>query len=370
MEQNRRKFLKNMALAAGGVTLSSAALSSCSNNQEQTVGINVNNIKTTTSDDKYRIIPKKSGLPISGTFLDEITWDIPSQNWGYDKWDEDFAAMKKMGIDSVFMIRGAFGRYMTFRSEMLMKYEGNYMYEPAVDFLGMFLDLADKYDMKFYCGIFDTGRYWLSGDYKKEVDINKLFLDEIQEKYGHHKSFYGWYLSQEVSRRTGGIIESFAEIGKHAKEISGNKPCVISPYIHGLKTDQVMTGDQATTVEQHIRDWREILSGIKDSIDAMAFQDGQVDYHELKDYLIANRELAEEFGIECWTNVESFDRDMPIRFLPIRWDKLVNKLIHSEEAKMKKAITFEFSHFMSPNSAYIQAAHLYKLYCEHFEIKL
>lgn len=43
--------------------------------------------------------------------------------------------MKKMGIDTVVLIRGAFGRYMTFRSEMLMKYEGKYMYEPAFDFM-------------------------------------------------------------------------------------------------------------------------------------------------------------------------------------------------------------------------------------------
>jgi hypothetical protein len=348
--EERRQFLKQMALAAGTIPLTGALLSSCErknpNDGDRNTPID------STADDKYRLIPKMSGLPITGTFLDEITWDIPSQNWGYEKWDADFKSMKRMGIDTVVMIRGAFGRYMTFRSEVLMKHEGNYMYEPAFDFLQMFLDLSDKYDIKFYCGIFDTGRYWLSGDFKKEVEINKLFLDEIQQKYGHHKSFHGWYLSQEVSRRTGGIIESFAEIGKHAKSISENKPCLISPYIHGLKTDQVMSGDQVTTVEQHIKDWTEILAGIKGSVDIMA----------------ANRELAQKFDIDCWTNVESFDRDMPIRFLPIRWDKLIKKLIHSQEAGMSKALTFEFSHFMSPNSAYLQAGHLYKLYCEHFNL--
>jgi sugar phosphate isomerase/epimerase len=360
---NRRDFLKKTLIAAGSVPVAGAVLSSCAGGVA-----NVGDGHSSGVDDKYRLIPKDAGLPITGTFLDEITWDIPSQNWGYDKWNKDFAAMKKMGIDTVILIRGAFGRYMTFRSDVLMKHEGTYMYEPAFDLLGMFLDLADKHGMKFYCGIFDTGRYWLTGDFKKEVEINKLFLDEIWEKYGHHASFYGWYLSQEVSRRTGGIVESFAEIGKHAKALSGNKPCLISPYIHGLKTDQVMGGDQATTVEQHIKDWTEILSGIKGSVDVMAFQDGQVDYHELKDYLIANRELAEKFNIECWTNVESFDRDMPIRFLPIRWDKLVKKLVHSQEASMAKAITFEFSHFMSPNSAYEQAGNLYRLYREHFDL--
>ena len=362
--KDRRDFLKKMAIAAGSIPIA-GTLASCIGGNSRT---GTTTADYANADDKYRLIPKGTGLPITGTFLDEITWDIPSQNWGFEKWDRDFEAMKKMGIDTVVMIRGAFGRYMTFRSEMLMKYEGNYMYEPAFDLLGMFLDLSDKHDMKFYCGIFDTGRYWLSGDYNKEVEINKLFLDEIQEKYGHHKSFYGWYLSQEVSRRTGGIVESFAQIGKHAKSISGGKPCLISPYIHGLKTDQVMSGDKATSVDQHIKDWTDILAGIKGAVDILAFQDGQVDYHELKDYLTANRELTEKFGMDCWTNVESFDRDMPIRFLPIRWDKLIKKLIHSQEAQMSKALTFEFSHFMSPNSAYLQAENLYRIYCEHFKL--
>lgn len=33
-----------------------------------------------------------------------------------------------------------------------------------------------------------------------------------------------------------------------------------------------------------------------------------------------------------------------------------------------KAITFEFSHFMSPQSAYIQASHLYNRYREYFNL--
>lgn len=35
------------------------------------------------------------GMPIKATFLDEISWDIPHQNWGTKEWDKDFKAMKK-----------------------------------------------------------------------------------------------------------------------------------------------------------------------------------------------------------------------------------------------------------------------------------
>lgn len=43
------------------------------------------------------IIPKAQGLKISGTFLDEISHDIPHQNWGEKEWDRDFAYMKAIG---------------------------------------------------------------------------------------------------------------------------------------------------------------------------------------------------------------------------------------------------------------------------------
>ena len=41
----------------------------------------------------------------------------------------------------------------------------------------------------------------------------------------------------------------------------------------------------------------------------------------------------------------------------------------AKRAGYDKAITFEFSHFMSPQSAYLQAGHLYDRYREYFEIK-
>ena len=127
-----------------------------------------------------------------------------------------------------------------------------------------------------------------------------------------------------------------------------------------------MAGDKALSVKEHEEEWDEILNNVNGAVDIMAFQDGQVDYHELYDYLVINKKLADKYNMKCWINIESFDRDMPIRFLPIKWEKLLLKLDAARRAGMENAITFEFSHFMSPNSAYLQAGHLYERYCEHF----
>jgi hypothetical protein len=56
---------------------------------------------------------------------------------------------------------------------------------------------------------------------------------------------------------------------------------------------------------------------------------------------------------------------MPIKFLPIKFEKLRLKLEAARRQGYEKAITFEFSHFMSPQSAYPQAHHLYNRYQEY-----
>ena len=121
------------------------------------------------------------------------------------------------------------------------------------------------------------------------------------------------------------------------------------------------------TLESHEREWDAIFRGISGAVDIVAFQDGHVEYDELVDFLKVNKKLADRYGLECWTNSETFDRDMPIKFLPIKWEKLRLKLGLAAEAGYENAITFEFSHFMSPQSAYLQAGHLYDRYREYLE---
>jgi hypothetical protein len=103
-------------------------------------------------------------------------------------------------------------------------------------------------------------------------------------------------------------------------------------------------------------------------VDAVAFQDGHIDYDELDAFFTVNKKLADKYGMKCWTNAESFDRDMPIKFLPIKFDKLRMKLEAAQRCGYDKAITFEFSHFMSPQSAYSQAGNLYNRYQEYFNL--
>lgn len=304
-------------------------------------------------------------LPITGTFLDEISHDIPHQNWSENEWDKDFGHMAAMGIDTVILIRSGYRRFITYPSAYLLK-KG--CYQPPVDLVKMYLQLAQKHGMQFYFGLYDSGTYWDTGNMQHEIDANRYVIDEVWQQYGHYPAFGGWYLSMEISRKTKGAIEAFDALGRQCKTVSGNLPTLISPWIDGKKAVMAASGQlsktDAVSLQEHETEWNEIFAGIHEAVDAVAFQDGHIDYHELQDFFTVNKKLADRYGLQCWTNAESFDRDMPIKFLPIKWEKLKMKLEAAAKAGYQKAITFEFSHFMSPQSMYGSAAHLYNRYME------
>ena len=309
-------------------------------------------------------------MKLTGTFIDEISHDIPHQNWGAAEWDRDFATMKAVGIDTVILIRCGYQRWLTYPSDVLLAKERGY--RPPVDLVDLFLTLAEKHGLAFYFGTYDSGNYWHHGEVNRELDLNRAVVDEVWARYGHRRAFQGWYLTQEISRRTWPMIDLLAKLGRHCKTISGGLPVLISPWMDGIKAVGASSAQlhKATgiTLAQHEQEWDEVMAGIRGAIDIVAFQDGHVDFGELADFLAVNQKLASRHGLQCWTNTETFDRDMPIKFLPIKWEKLLLKLNAAAEVGMAKAITFEFSHFLSPYSAYPQAHHLFDRYCEHFRL--
>ena len=78
---DRRDFLKTMAIGGASALVAPSLLSSCTANTGSTSSLSEGGL----------IVPHDNGLRITGTFLDEISHDIPHQNWGEKEWDQDFA---------------------------------------------------------------------------------------------------------------------------------------------------------------------------------------------------------------------------------------------------------------------------------------
>lgn len=293
-------------------------------------------------------------MKITGTFLDEITHDIPSQNWRADEWRREFTLYQAIGIDTVIIIRAGYRNRCIFQAKCLPDLL------PVYDDLGeTFFSLADEYGLKVFFGTYDSGYHWMRGAWWNEVEINRKFVEEAAERYGHHPSFAGWYLCHETSRNDANIIELFNHIGaacKAAKDV----PVLISPFPQGAKQ---FSGANVMSLDESFEHWGRIFAETQGAFDICAFQDGQIHYQELPRFLSGIAELGKKHNVKIWSNVESFDRDMPIKFPPADWRNLRFKLEAASEV-VEKIITFEFPHFMSPNSCYPAAHNLFLRYLD------
>lgn len=304
-------------------------------------------------------------LTITGTFLDEVTHDIPAHNWGHEEWEREFDTFLAAGLDTVVLIRAGWGDRLAFPSATISKRVPTL--PVYADMPELFLRLADQRGLAFYFGLYDSGYYWHRHDWKTEVALNQEFAREVWDRYGSHPSFKGWYLPHETADTSVRIIDINTALAEHVRDIA-DLPVLISPYWHGRADDGEPADHRGRlpvlSMQEHAAQWDEIFARFRGLVSHCAFQDGTTYEAQLPEFLRAAREAADRHGIELWSNVETFDRDMPIHFPPIEWRKLVNKL-EAAEPYVSKAITFEFSHFLSPNSMWPSARTLFDRYQEY-----
>lgn len=293
-------------------------------------------------------------ISITGTFIDEITHDIPSSNWTLEEWAKDLDYMQEIGIDTVIFIRGGYGRKTIYPSAAF-----NTPYRS--DFAKFIFEETSKRGMKVIMGMYISSLDWNHGDAAGEIRKNKLFVDEILARYGHYPSFYGWYIPQETCVEELNICEVFNGLSAICKDKTPDKPVMISPYFKGA----MISDTDFLTPEQNVEEWNRIFTKCGQNIDICAFQDGPVPTEDMPSYYRGIRDLCRQHNIQHWVNCETFERDVRCMYYPIPFEELRRKLtLHEEYAD--KVITFEFSHFLSPQSIYPSARNLNRLYKAQF----
>lgn len=302
-----------------------------------------------------------SYLPITGTFLDEMTHDIPSQNWGPDEWAREFDTFVQAGIDTVIMIRTGYQEKLACASATISAHRP--VLPVQVDLVRLFLDLAAERDIALFFGLYDSGYHWHRNDWTVEVELNRRYLHEMHATYGESQAFRGWYLPHETADSSLRIMDINTALAKEIRTLS-TLPILVSPFFHARSDQSAGPRGRARSVDEHVRAWSEIFASYSGLVDYCAFQDGTADLLALEEVTAATAAEARKHDITLWSNVESFDRDMPIKFPPIDWRKLAHKL-DVVQPYVEKVITFEFSHFMSPNSTYPSAHNLYRRYRDH-----
>jgi Domain of unknown function (DUF5109)/Domain of unknown function (DUF4434) len=301
--------------------------------------------------------------PITGTFLDEITVDIPSQNWGGQEWRREFDRFAADGIDTVVLIRAGCGERLACPSAAV---SARVPTLPVyADLVELFLTLAGDRDIAFYFGLYDSNLFWYRYDWQREVEVNLAFIDEVWARYGGAPALRGWYLPHETTDTSLRILDINTSLARRLREVAPGLPIMVSPFFAG-RADLWDHGDPRSRPrepDEHARIWGEIFGSYAGLVDICAFQDGTADLLRAADYFAVSAAAAARHGIRSWANVETFDRDMPIRFPPTDWRKLAHKL-DAVQPHVEKVVSFELPHFLSPNSMWPSARGLYDRYRE------
>lgn len=293
----------------------------------------------------------KQALPITGTFIDDITYDIPSSNWNLKQWKDELDYMQGVGIDTLIFIRGGFEGRTLFPSK-------HYRCLKKYDFADFIFSEASQRNMKVFMGLYISNLTWNDGDAVEELRQNRIFTAEVVEKYGHYSSFAGWYIPHEASHNVYNVGVVITELAKLCKEITPDKLTLVSPFFRSR-----ITSDKPFSPQRFYEEWKTLYDSFGQYVDICAFQDGTAPLEQFDEYLSVAKRLCDEHNMHLWTNVEGFERDPRYEYYPIPFELLQTKLEMSEKY-VEKSIMFEFSHFLSPQSIYPSARNLYNLYVE------
>ena len=295
----------------------------------------------------------KNTFPITGSFIDEITYDIPSSNWTHEQWADDLDNMKAVGMDTLVFIRGGFEGRTIFPSE-------NFFCLRKDDLVDFIFKEAEKRDMKVYIGLYISNLTWNDGNVKTEIEANKLFIPEVIKRYGGYKSFAGWYVPHEVATNIYNIGRLTKSLAAMCKDKTPDKKVLLSPFFK----EETTTHD-VFTPEQFYDEWDGIFETFGGDVDICAYQDGSASLKHVEEYFKVAKKLCDKHKISFWQNVETFERDVRFLYFPIPFELLRTKL-DLLSPYVEKQITFEFSHFLSPQSIFPSARNLNRLYTDYY----
>jgi len=108
----------------------------------------------------------------------------------------------------------------------------------AADPLEAILSEADLRSMHVLPGV---GMYAFFDYTPGSLRWHQKVADELWERYGHHPSFYGWYVSEEKDGSLGNaeerreIVEFFRQFTAHVHQLAPDKPVMLAPNCFHLR---------------------------------------------------------------------------------------------------------------------------------------
>ena len=239
-------------------------------------------------------------------------------------WKQQVYSMHKIGVTSVLIQNVFDSPYYCYQHDKTAEtYDGKAFYDSKLypgrqplgsdDPIEAVLSAADECDMVVFPGV---GLYaWF--DFSPEsLKWHKMVAKELFDRYGHHKSFYGWYISEEImgslyyeyppveNDKYKDIQDFFREFKKFAHELTPTKPIAMAPN------------------NIHMHHYREEWRGIYDNLDIVipfAFARSENNIAEIA-------EMCAETGTHFWVDMEIFDFPFDEGLRPKSCENLIKEI--------------------------------------------
>ncbi len=281
---------------------------------------------------------------ITGTFIQFQSWML-----GLDqqKWIEELDGMYQSKMDTIVIqwLKSDLTRFFP------VHVKGN-------DPTETILNYADHHQMKVFLGLHFQKAWWTRWDDEsfltQTVKSNLSFAKLVKERYGHHPSFVGWYIPQEMSD---------ADFDQNQIQ---NLRIFLKTFTSGLKklTTRPLPVALSTFFERKLppKAIQDIYSQIlaQSGLDILMIQDG-VGVHNWDTQIgekitastLAFQTAAQKHHIQTWTILENFSNsrtasDSNETRTPTHISRLKEQLEAHSSLPVKKVITFDFFHYMSP----------------------
>lgn len=223
----------------------------------------------------------------------------------------------------------------------------------ANDPLEAVLASADKNGMNVFVGV---GSYAWFDFTKGSLEWHKKLADELWEKYGHHESFYGWYVSEEQdggladAQARKDIVHFFKEFKAYVNKIAPDKPVMLATNSHNVR------GAEDT--------YRKLLPNL-DILCPFGFH--RMPATDLTGEQVAMKlqGLCDEAGSHLWMDMEIFDFAEGNALVPRSIDGVISDL--HRFPNFEKILCYQYPGLLNSPSASIQPGgpNTVKLYLDY-----
>lgn len=284
----------------------------------------------------YEIIasPVTSTRLLDGCWVSIYNWSEDEARWfnpGLKKlteegWRQQVYSMHKIGVTTILIQNMFDSPHYAYQHNMTADtYDGRAFYDSALypgrmpiaakDPLEAILTAADECGMAVFPGV---GLYaWF--DFSPEsLEWHKRVTKELHARYGHHPSFYGWYISEEIwgalyyeydpvpDEKYLDIRDFFREYRAFVHELTPTKPVALAPNnIH---------------MHWYPEQWHEILQHL-DILIPFAFARSEYNLTEIA-------QMCARAGTHFWVDMEIFANPFVDGLRPKSCPELIEEIRH------------------------------------------